>query len=229
MDKQRKTFSRRRLLGGALIAAGVVAAGWFARVTGMRPGGGGARPAAGDSAVARPLRGVVVYYSATGSTAKVAKAIHAGMRSVMECDLLSLAEADPQKMARYDVIGIGGPIWYFRETANLRLFVWKLPQLPGKLCFEFCTHGSEPIGFFASLAQMLVKRGLTIIGWKDWYGSVLQVLHMPKPYLTDGHPDTIDVDDQLQSFGPAKADLSGVGRTTTTGREQPSKKSAPRR
>ena len=171
----------------------------------MRPGGGGARPAAGDSAVARPLRGVVVYYSATGSTAKVARAIHAGMRSVMECDLLSLAEADPQKMARYDVIGIGGPIWYFRETANLRLFVWKLPQLPGKLCFEFCTHGSEPIGFFASLAQMLVKRGLTIIGWKDWYGSVLQVLHMPKPYLTDGHPDTIDVED-ARAFGREMAE-----------------------
>jgi formate hydrogenlyase subunit 6/NADH:ubiquinone oxidoreductase subunit I/flavodoxin len=214
MKRQRAGLTRRQLLGAALTAAGAVTIGLVAKVSGLFSGGKAAPAGAGPAAAAgRALRGVVVYYSATGSTAKVAKAIHAGMRELLECDLLSVAEADPKKMAQYDVIGIGGPIWYFRETANLRLFVWKLPQLAGKLCFQFCTHGSEPTGFFASLAQMLDKRGLTIIGWKDWYGSVLQVLHMPKPYLTDGHPDTIDVDD-ARAFG---REMAGRAQRITAG------------
>jgi formate hydrogenlyase subunit 6/NADH:ubiquinone oxidoreductase subunit I/flavodoxin len=199
-------LTRRWLLGAALTTAGAVTAGVVAKVSGLFSGARGTEP--GDSAAGtarRALRAVVVYYSATGSTAKIAKAIHRGMRSLMECDIVSLAEADPKKMAQYDVIGIGGPIWYFRETANLRLFAWKLPKMPGKLCFMFCAHGSEPIGFFASLAQMLAKRSLTIIGWKDWFGAALQVLHMPKPYLTDGHPDAIDAD-SAEAFGREMAD-----------------------
>ncbi|MCC7462025.1 MAG: flavodoxin domain-containing protein [Gammaproteobacteria bacterium] len=200
-------FTRRRILGAVLATAGALTAGVIAKVSGFFSSG---EPDAdpGDAAAGsgrKPLRAVIVYYSATGNTAKVARAIHRGVRALMECDLVSLDEADPGKMAAYDLIGIGGPVWYFRETANLRLFAWKLPKMPGKLCFMFCAHGSEPIGFFASLAQALLKRSVEIIGWKDWFGSALQVLHMPKPYLTDGHPDAIDVA-SAEVFGREMAD-----------------------
>lgn len=153
----------------------------------------------------KPLKAVIVYYSATGSTAKVAKAIHRGMKESMNCDLLKVKKADPKKMARYDVIGIGGPIWYFRDTANLKLFINKMPDMEGKLCFPFCSHGSEPIGFFSSIWDSLSKKNLTLLGWNDWYGSVFHVLHMPKPYLTDGHPDEIDLQ-QAENFGREMAD-----------------------
>jgi flavodoxin/formate hydrogenlyase subunit 6/NADH:ubiquinone oxidoreductase subunit I len=148
----------------------------------------------------RPLKGIVVYYSATGSTARVAKAIHLGMKEVIECDIASVKNIDPKEMEKYDVIAIGGPIWYYRETANLRLFIFKMPNMAGKLCVPFCSHGAAPSGFFFSLAQPLRKKGFTIMGWNDWYGSVFHVLHMPKPYLTDGHPDEIDLQDAT-AFG----------------------------
>jgi len=152
------------------------------------------------------MKGIVVYYSGTGSTQKVAKAIHKGMKSVLDvCDLASIKKIDPKDMAKYDIIAIGGPIWYYRETANVRLFAYNMPKMNGKYCIPFCVHGTQPIGFFYSLVPTLRKKGLTIIGWGDWYGSVYQVLHMPKPYLTDGHPDTIDLK-EAQAFGKEMAE-----------------------
>ncbi|OGO20268.1 MAG: hypothetical protein A2144_10080 [Chloroflexi bacterium RBG_16_50_9] len=152
------------------------------------------------------MKGIIVYYSATGSTARIAKAIHRGMRGLMaECDIVQLKKADPRDMTKYDVIGIGAPIWFFREPANVRLFIYNMPRLEGKLGFPFCSHGAAPAGFMFSIASALKRKGLTIIGYNDWYGAVNQVLHMPKPYVTDGHPDEIDLRD-AENFGREMAE-----------------------
>ena len=151
------------------------------------------------------MRGLVVYYSATGNTKKVAAAIHKGMSGVMETDLATLKEVSPERAAEYDLIGIGTPIWFFRETANVRQFMYEMPRLDGKLGFVFCSHGTAPQGIFHSMVPFLTKKGLTTIGWGDWYGSVYQVLHAPKPYFTDGHPDDIDLQ-SAEAFGKDMAE-----------------------
>ncbi|MCX8031901.1 MAG: 4Fe-4S dicluster domain-containing protein [Thermoleophilia bacterium] len=151
------------------------------------------------------MKGLVVYYSATGSTRKVARAICRGMQQVIDADVASVAEISPEEVANYDLIGIGSPIWFFRETANVRLFMYQLPSLAGKLGFVFCTHGTAPLGIFHSMVPLLRRKGLTIIGWRDWYGSVYQVLHAPKPYFTDGHPDATDLA-EAEAFGRAMAE-----------------------
>ncbi len=157
------------------------------------------------SAGEKSLKGIVVYYSATGSTAKVAKAIHRGMKTAIDCDIAPINKIDPKKMSEYDVIAVGGPIWFYRETANLKLFIYNMPKMTGKLCVPFCSHGSEPSGYFFSISRTILQKGLTIIGWNDWYGSVFHVLHMPKPYVTDGHPDHIDIE-EAEAFGKSMAD-----------------------
>ncbi len=162
--------------------------------------GTNARAEAAPPGGPRRLRAAIVYYSATGSTLKAAKAIHRGLSEVMDCDLFPIKKANPKAMAKYDLIGLGGPIWYSRETANLKLFVHNMPKMQGKMAFLFCTHGTGPDGFMWSFSQTVVKRGLTIIGWSDWYGSVFHVLHQPKPYHTDGHPDATDLAD-AEAFG----------------------------
>jgi formate hydrogenlyase subunit 6/NADH:ubiquinone oxidoreductase subunit I len=146
------------------------------------------------------VKGIVVYYSATGNTAKIAKALHLGMKDAMPCDVVPLKRADPKTMDQYDLIALGAPIWYFREPANVRLFIYALPDLTGKLCVPFCTHGAAPTGFFWSMVPMLEKKGLTVVGYNNWFGSVYQVLHAPKPYLTDGHPDDIALR-EAEDFG----------------------------
>lgn len=151
------------------------------------------------------MKGLVVYYSATGNTKKVAEAIHRGMSRVIDADLASVKEIDPARADEYDLIGVGSPIWFFRETANVRLFMYQMPRLDGKLGFVFCSHGTAPLGIFRSMVPFLRRKGLSIIGWNDWYGSVYQVLHAPKPYFTDGHPDEIDLD-EAEQFGREMAE-----------------------
>ncbi|WP_258360214.1 4Fe-4S dicluster domain-containing protein [Moorella sulfitireducens] len=154
------------------------------------------------------MKGLVVYYSATGNTKKIAKAIWRGMKEIIETDLASVKEISPQDVAGYDVIGIGAPIWYFREPANVRLFIYNMPRLDGKMCFTFCSHGADPMGIFFSMMPVLQKKGLSIIGWGNWYGGVEQVLHAPKPYFTDGHPDEIDLK-EAEAFGREMAERAG--------------------
>ncbi len=147
------------------------------------------------------MKGIVIYYSATGSTAKIAQAIHKGMSKELEvCDLASVRKADPAAMGQYDLVVVGSPIWYRRETANLRDFLYNMPDMRGKLCVLFCTHGVGPDGLMLSLSTQVKRKGMTIIGWNDWYGSVYQVLHQFKPYVTDGHPDEIDLK-EAEEFG----------------------------
>ncbi|MBN1626001.1 MAG: hypothetical protein JW944_05705 [Deltaproteobacteria bacterium] len=153
----------------------------------------------------RPLKGIVLYYSATGSTGKIAGAIHRGMKSVFQCDVAPLKKIDPVETAGYDVVAIGGPIWYYRETANLRLFINRMPLMTGKPCILFCTHGTQPSSFFNSLYQPLIKKAFNVIGWNDWYGGASHVLHMPSPYVTDGHPDEIDLQ-EAEAFGKEMAE-----------------------
>lgn len=162
------------------------------------------------------MKGLVVYYSATGNTKKVARAIHKGMSQVIEADLASLKEISPERTGDYDLIGIGSPIWYFRETANVRLFMYRMPPLEGKLGFVFCSHGTAPQGIFHSMVPFLKRKGLTMIGWGDWYGSVYQVLHAPKPYFTDGHPDDIDLRG-AEAFGRDMAERALRIRAGETG------------
>ena len=151
------------------------------------------------------MKGIVVYYSGTGNTAKIAKAIHRGMKKVIECDISSIKKIDPKEMGKYDVVAVGSPVWYYRETANTRLFIYKMPDMSGKLCIPFCTHGASPTGIFWSMVPMLQQKGLIPIGWGDWYGGAEQVLHAPKPYLTDGHPDKIDIE-EAEEFGKEMAE-----------------------
>jgi ferredoxin len=46
----------------------------------------------------------------------------------------------------------------------------------------------------------LKKKGLIVIGWNDWYGHNWGPIHNPTPYLTDGHPDEIDLK-EAEEFG----------------------------
>jgi formate hydrogenlyase subunit 6/NADH:ubiquinone oxidoreductase subunit I/flavodoxin len=201
-----KSFLGRRQFLKSLAASGAVAVfGGGKKIFGLL-GGEGIAGAAGkpNANGKKAIKACVVYYSATGSTAKIAKAIYKGMKTVMDCDISPINKIDPKAMAKYDVIAVGGPIWFYRDTANLKLFIYEMPRMTGKLCIPFCSHGSEPSGYFYSLSRTILQKGLTIIGWNDWYGSVFHVLHMPKPYLTDGHPDHIDLAG-AEAFGKSMA------------------------
>ena len=152
------------------------------------------------------MKGIIIYFSLTGNTKKVAHAIHNGMnQSVERCDITTLKKADSSRLTDYDLIAIGSPIWG-GVPPNVMRFIDTMPSLKGKHAMVFCTHGAWPERFFSPIIEKLTKKGLIIIGISDWYGSVYRPA-LPKPYLTDGHPDEIDLE-EAEEFGKETAELS---------------------
>jgi len=148
----------------------------------------------------RMLKAIVVYYSATGSTARVANAIYRGMNKVMQCDVAPVKKIKPEDMAKYDVVALGAPIWLHREPANIKVFTNAMPRMDGKYCILFTTHGTQPFSIFWTMSRNLLKKGMTVIGWNDWYGDATHVLHATQPYITHGHPDETDLK-EAEAFG----------------------------
>jgi hypothetical protein len=137
MSLIRSLIGRRQFLIAFISSFTALAFGRFTKVFGLMF----KEVVARASESTKPLKAVVVYYSAAGATDQYAGATHRGMKSVMECDVAPQKKMDPKEMAKYDVVAIGGPIWYFRETANLRLYIYRMPNMAGKLCIPFCSHG----------------------------------------------------------------------------------------
>jgi NAD-dependent dihydropyrimidine dehydrogenase PreA subunit len=141
------------------------------------------------------MKSIVIYYSQTKNTEKIAQAIHAGMsEKVRSCDIARLQEIDTDTLIKYDLIGLGSPVWHRREPIHVMNFVEStMNEMEGKHAFAFCTHGLLPGRFLARVVPIMTQRGLIVIGWNNWYGSV-SMPDKPKPYFTDGHPDAIDLD-----------------------------------
>ncbi len=146
------------------------------------------------------MKSVVIYYSQTGNTKQIAEAIHSGISQTGEkCDITPLEDVDTKEVLNYELIGLGSPIIDFQEPAIMTDFMNDLPSLKGRYGFIFCTHGTCPGEYIARTVKALRRKGLTVTGWKDWYGSVF-IPYMPKPYYTDGHPDEIDLK-EAEDFG----------------------------
>ncbi len=153
------------------------------------------------------MKSIVIYFSQAGSTKKIAQAIHAGISKVgVQCDIKPLKEVDPRTLGSYDLIGIGSPILNLKEPPNVGQFIAAMRGVDGKHAFAFSTHGLLPSGYLASVVPALTQRGLTVIGWNDWFGTVVYPA-TPKPYFTDGHPDAIDLK-EAEDFGSQMADRS---------------------
>jgi flavodoxin/ferredoxin len=153
------------------------------------------------------LNAIIIYYSQTGNTAKIAAAIRDGVKEVCPCDLARLQDIDTPDLAPYDLIGLGAPVWHRREPSGVMNFIeYTMDNVEGKHGFTFCTHGLLPGHFFARVVPLMTQRGLTVVGWQDWYTGVTMP-EKPKPYFTDGHPDAIDLE-EAKAFGKETAGRS---------------------
>jgi len=146
------------------------------------------------------MKSIVIYHSWTGNTKQIAEAIHSGMSELSEkSDIVRLEEVDYHILLDYELIGLGSPVIDFQEPAIITDFIKGMPSLKGRYGFTFCTHGTCPGEYIARTVKELRRKGLTVTGWNDWYGSVF-IPYFPKPYYTDGHPDGIDLR-EAEDFG----------------------------
>jgi flavodoxin/Fe-S-cluster-containing hydrogenase component 2 len=143
---------------------------------------------------------LIVYFSQTGNTERIAASIGEGIRQEKNrCDIVPIKKADIARIRGYDLIGLGTPTFFYREPTNVRSFFRKLDSPTTPHWFLFCTHGSQIGNTFYYIADALSGKGAKVVGTFDCYAaSSLQFY--PQPMHTHGHPDAIDVE-QAIAFG----------------------------
>ena len=146
------------------------------------------------------MKTLIMCFSQTGNTRKIAERIRDGIADVTgQCDIESLDAADTKSLSEYDLVGIGSPVFYYKEPFNVRDFIEGLPDLGGQHWFVFCTHGNVVGNFFPSVTELLEKQGAVITGFHHSYANITLPFY-PRPSYTSGHPDAYDLE-QARAFG----------------------------
>lgn len=153
------------------------------------------------------MKVLVIYFSQTGGTEKIANTICQGiLETGNDCELVQMKDALTKNLASYDLIGIGCPTFYYREPLNVQNFIRQVDDAQGKHCFIFCTHGSSKGNTFYYLKEDLNQKGFVVIGAFDSY-SESSLQFYPKPMHTAKHPDAIELD-EAKKFGIGICTLS---------------------
>lgn len=105
------------------------------------------------------MKTAIVYYSQTGNTKKIAKAIFEGMHKEFETvDLIPVIDLKESAILKtYDVIGIGCPVWCMKEPGIIGKLLEELKDVAGKQSFLFCTHATLTGGFFERLIPIKIE------------------------------------------------------------------------
>lgn len=134
------------------------------------------------------MKTLVVYWSATGNTARVAQTIGETLEQTqVETRVLKLAEAGNEDFYRYDLVFFGAPPYQFTVPDPVLRFIKEkmnyhrehgdvkpqAPPIPGKRAVIFCTYSGphtgirEAIPAVKTMAQLFEHLGFTIAG--EWY------------------------------------------------------------
>ncbi|MBT3311267.1 MAG: 4Fe-4S dicluster domain-containing protein [Desulfobacterales bacterium] len=169
------------------------------------------------------MKTLIICFSQTGNTRKVAEYIRDGIKDEIEfCEITDLAGVDMKQLDQYDLVGLGCPVFYYKEPENVRSFIEELPDLNDKNWFLFCTHGSVMGVIFYTMKESLEKKGIRVIGYHDTYADGTLPFY-PHPTLTTGHPDDQDLQ-EAQAFGKKVAQC---GRAVSDGDTSCIEKPAP--
>jgi flavodoxin I len=150
------------------------------------------------------MKALVAYYSESGNTEKLAKAIYDGINA-SEKEIISISEATAMD---FDVIFVGFPVQASSVPAKVEEFIRSIPK--GKKLAFFVTHGSlrgGQLAISALYSAFSLALELTVLGTFGCRGQV-------KPGLIDallknsehkawameaqsaaGHPDKSDLED----------------------------------
>jgi flavodoxin/ferredoxin len=190
MKLNKSNMGRREFL----VAAGVASTSALAskKLAGLM--GPGVAEAAETTAKASGSKCVVIFSSMTGNTEKVARSIHKALEQAAgSCDIFPIKEANPHRLAGYDLIAFGYPLMGPRLKKDVDDFIANLRYVGGKHIILFSTSDSSSNNFGVCVPE-LKKHGLITIGYKSWHGAVYGPLGDPTPGGGDGHPDKADLE-----------------------------------
>lgn len=128
---------------------------------------------------------LVTYFSQSGNTAKIAKAIHEEAGKTAEADLKTLDELTVEMVAEYDFIFMGSPIHSASLADPVKKYLTLLKGSVGQQMAGFVTHMTitypkQDIETFADPMKSACKeKGIEYKGCFDCQGFLTENMHEP--------------------------------------------------
>ena len=143
------------------------------------------------------MKSIVVYYSKSGNTQKIAQAVATGMGALAK----KIEEVKPGELAAYDVMAFGSPVHNGAPDKVVSDFISQLPDLKGKKAAFFCTKSlSGDKSATASVQKTLEAKGAVFlggfcaIGWSRFFANFgPRIIHR-------GHPNVKELS-AAEAFG----------------------------
>ena len=105
------------------------------------------------------MKSLVVYYSKSGNTEKVAQAIAKGL----EAELKKIEEVED--VYQYELICIGTPVHALAPAEPVKKFLKELPDLSGRKGAGFCTmHAAGDKRTLRIIKEKLENKGVSFLG-----------------------------------------------------------------
>ena len=117
------------------------------------------------------MKVLVAYFSMSGNTEKLAKAIHGEASKNHESYLKKVDDVEPKWLNKHDVLFIGSPTHAGELSAAVKKFMTGLPKSPKLKVAAFITHASpdraEYQKCFTALEAFAKEKGFTLLGCCD--------------------------------------------------------------
>ena len=110
------------------------------------------------------MEAIVVYFTKTGNTKKVANAIARGLGKNWDVKMVSVEKANLNEIVKAEIIGFGSGIYYGQPGEEFGKFVNKLPSMEGKSVFLFSTSGTGGEKLLRPVRERLEEKGADVIG-----------------------------------------------------------------
>ncbi len=151
-------------------------------------------------------KGLIVYFSQSGTNARVADAIADGLRGAgYEIDLWNLRDGRAPDARKYQLLGIGSPVYYYHLPVNVQYYVEHLAALDGMPAFVFVVHGTHRIDTANWLRCMLARKGAREVGYFHCRGEAHVLPLLREGYLfSPDRPSAAELR-EARSFGEALA------------------------
>lgn len=150
------------------------------------------------------MKAVVIYYSLTGNTRKVAEAVATELGAELK------RVEDEVNLQDYDLVCIGTPVYCFSSAGKVRQFLQNLPRLDNKKVAAFCTMaalgGRRTINF---IRRAVEGKGAAFLGGFSCPGATSPFLFFGPKLWARSHPGEQDLD-RCRHFARSLKDASGI-------------------
>ncbi len=92
-------------------------------------------------------------------------------------------------VTKYDLLGIGSPVYYFRPPSIVRDYIESLPSLNGQKFFVFLLHGTYSFDAGDRIRRSMLQKGAQELGYLSCYGANYFLGYLQRGYLfSTKHP-----------------------------------------